>query len=165
MGKKICVVRKRNNKQFHYAYITEQRQPIRIPETKKADIYNKNYLPTMHHHTIHPSIHSFIHNQLVGRQSMAGHIRFIRQTRYPVHSKQTNLKKKEYKQIRRIHQDSQTYLFHISRSQGLDDTRSFAESRPEDPVGVLEHAVLQGDDDELRSLEARLDQTADVLRV
>ncbi|EYE97566.1 uncharacterized protein EURHEDRAFT_299314 [Aspergillus ruber CBS 135680] len=56
-------------------------------------------------------------------------------------------------------------LLHIRRSQCLDNTRSFTEPRPEDPVRVLEHAILQGNDDELRSLETGLDQTTDVLCV
>lgn len=47
----------------------------------------------------------------------------------------------------------------------MDDTRSFTEPCPEDPVRVLEHTILKRDDDELRSLEPGLDQTTDVLRV
>lgn len=40
-------------------------------------------------------------------------------------------------------------LLHISRRQSLHHTRAFTKPRPEDAVGVLEHAVLQTDDDEL----------------
>lgn len=47
----------------------------------------------------------------------------------------------------------------------MDDTRSFTEPGPEDPVRVLEHTILKRDDDELRSFEPGLDQTTDVLRV
>lgn len=53
----------------------------------------------------------------------------------------------------------------IRRRERLHHARSLAESRPEDAVGVLEHAVLETDDDELRALEPGLDQTANVLRV
>lgn len=56
-------------------------------------------------------------------------------------------------------------LLHVSWSKGLYNTGTLAESRPENPVCVLEHAILQRDNNELRSLESRLDQTADVLRV
>lgn len=47
----------------------------------------------------------------------------------------------------------------------MHHTRTFTESRAEDAVRVLKHAVLQTNDNELRALEARLDQTTNVLRV
>ena len=53
----------------------------------------------------------------------------------------------------------------IRRGKRLHDAGALAEPRLEDPVRVLKHAVLETDDDELRPLEARLDQAADVLRV
>lgn len=56
-------------------------------------------------------------------------------------------------------------LFHISRGQRLDNTSSFTEPRPENPVRVLEHAIFQGDNNKLRTLEARLDQSTDILSV
>ena len=56
-------------------------------------------------------------------------------------------------------------LLQIRRCECLHHTGALAETRLEDAVRVLEHAVLETDDDELRALEARLDQAADVLRV
>ena len=53
------------------------------------------------------------------------------------------------KQVQIPIQSSPPELFHISRGQRLHDTRSFTESRPEDPVRVLEHAILQRNNDEL----------------
>jgi hypothetical protein len=40
-------------------------------------------------------------------------------------------------------------LFQVSWREGLNNTRTLTEPRPEDPVCVLEHAILQTDDDEL----------------
>lgn len=54
---------------------------------------------------------------------------------------------------------------HISRRERLHHTRAIHEPRPENPVGVREHAVFQTDDDKLAAAEARADQSADVLRV
>lgn len=42
-------------------------------------------------------------------------------------------------------------------------TRAFAEPRAEDAVGILEHAVLETDNNELRAFEACLDQATNVL--
>lgn len=47
----------------------------------------------------------------------------------------------------------------------MNNTGTLAEPRAEDTVGILEHAILQRDDDELRPLEAGLDQSTNVLRV
>lgn len=46
-----------------------------------------------------------------------------------------------------------------------DDAGALGEAGAEDAVGVLEHAVLERHYDELRVLEARLDDAPDVLRV
>ena len=51
----------------------------------------------------------------------------------------------------------------IRRSKRLYNTRTLTESRPEYPVRVLKHAILQTDDDELTSLEPRLDESTNVL--
>ena len=72
--------------------------------------------------------------------------------------------KPNYKQRSKENQDSLP-LFHIGWSQSLHDTCSLTESCPEDTVRVLEHAVLQRDNDELGSLKPGLDQTTDVLCV
>jgi len=53
----------------------------------------------------------------------------------------------------------------ISRSQSLYNTCSLGEPSPEDPVRVLEHAILQTDDDELGTLEPCFDQPPNILRV
>lgn len=55
------------------------------------------------------------------------------------------------------------FLLEIRCRQRLDVTCSFAEPRPEDAVGILEHAVLERDDDELGALETCLDQATNVL--
>lgn len=54
---------------------------------------------------------------------------------------------------------------HIRRRERLDNTSTVHEPRPENPVRVREHAILQTDHDELTAAEARADQSADVLRV
>lgn len=91
-------------------------------------------------------------------------------TPYPIQQPATwKVEKQRPEQQKRIDKNNNPTgamrLFHIGRSQRLHNAVPLAESCPEDAVGVLEHAVLQRDDDELRSLEAGLDQTADVLRV
>lgn len=53
----------------------------------------------------------------------------------------------------------------IRRRQRLHHTCALAEPRPKDAVRVLEHAVLERHDNELRPFEPRLDQAANVLRV
>lgn len=55
------------------------------------------------------------------------------------------------------------YLFHIGGGKRLNNTGALAESCTEDAVGILEHAVLQGHHNELRTLEACLDKATDVL--
>ena len=55
--------------------------------------------------------------------------------------------------------------FHISRRKRLDSTCSIRKPRPENPICVLEHAILQTDDDKLGTFEPSLDQTADILCV
>jgi len=42
-------------------------------------------------------------------------------------------------------------------------TRAIHETRTEDAICVLEHAVLQTDDNELRTLEPRLEKATDIL--
>src|SRR5690348_15210748 len=56
-------------------------------------------------------------------------------------------------------------LSHVGGRQRLDHTGAFAEAGAEDAVGILEHAVLETNDNELGALEARLDEAADVLRM
>ena len=46
---------------------------------------------------------------------------------------------------------------HVGRRKRLDGTGSVRKSGPEDPICVLEHAILQTDDDELGALEPSLD--------
>lgn len=56
-------------------------------------------------------------------------------------------------------------LLHIRRRESLNHARAIHKPCPEDAVRVREHAVLQTDDDELTSAEARPDQATDVLGV
>ena len=56
-------------------------------------------------------------------------------------------------------------LLEVRRRERLHHTGALAEARAEDAVRVLEHAVLEGDDDELGAAEPGLDEAADVLRV
>ena len=56
-------------------------------------------------------------------------------------------------------------LLQVCRRQRLHHTRALAKPRLEYPISILEHAILQTNNDELRSFESRLDQTADVLRM
>ncbi|PSN69326.1 hypothetical protein BS50DRAFT_339636 [Corynespora cassiicola Philippines] len=65
----------------------------------------------------------------------------------------------------RLHDTLYTSLLHLGRRRRLDNAGAVHESRPEDAVRVLEHAVLETDHNELRALEPRLDKTANVLRV
>jgi hypothetical protein len=58
-----------------------------------------------------------------------------------------------------------TTLFEIRCRQGLHNTRALTKSRPEDTIRVLEHTVLQTDDDELAALKPRFDETSDILRM
>lgn len=58
-----------------------------------------------------------------------------------------------------------TSTLQFARGHDTDDASALAEAGAEDLVRVLEHAVLQADDDELRALEARLDDASDVLCV
>lgn len=62
-----------------------------------------------------------------------------------------------------ISQLPSTSLLHIRWRESLHHTGTFAEASAENAVRVLEHAVFQTDDDELRALESGLDETADVL--
>lgn len=59
----------------------------------------------------------------------------------------------------------QCHLPHIRRGQSLNHACSFAKARSEDSVGVLKHAVLETDDNELRTLEPCLNETTNVLRM
>lgn len=54
---------------------------------------------------------------------------------------------------------------HIRRSQRLNHACSVAKPCTEDAIGILKHAVLETDNDELRALEPGLDQTTNVLCV
>jgi hypothetical protein len=56
-------------------------------------------------------------------------------------------------------------LFQVSWCKGLDNTGSLAESCSEDSIGILEHSVLQTDDNELTAFEASFDESANVLCV
>lgn len=47
----------------------------------------------------------------------------------------------------------------------MNHARAFTEACPEYSVGILEHAILQTDDNELRTLEPCLDETANILRM
>lgn len=47
----------------------------------------------------------------------------------------------------------------------MNDTGTLAEASAENAVGILEHAILERDDDELGSLESGLDESTDVLCV
>lgn len=51
----------------------------------------------------------------------------------------------------------------MEATRTLYHTRPFAEPRPEDSVCVLEHAVLQADNDKLTALEPRLDKPPNIL--
>jgi hypothetical protein len=51
------------------------------------------------------------------------------------------------------------------RIRTLNNTCAFTESRSKDPIGILEHAIFQTDDDELTALEPRFDEPANVLCV
>jgi len=53
--------------------------------------------------------------------------------------------------------------FHVSRRKCLDSTGPIRKPRPENPICVLEHAILQTDNNELGTLESSLDQATDVL--
>ena len=54
---------------------------------------------------------------------------------------------------------------HIRRRQSLNHTSAVHKPRPEDAVGIAEHAVLQTDDNELAALEPSADETTNILRV
>jgi hypothetical protein len=56
-------------------------------------------------------------------------------------------------------------LLEIRRSQGLYHTRAFTESRPEYAIRVLEHPILQTDNNKLAAFEPGLDQAPDILRM
>lgn len=56
-------------------------------------------------------------------------------------------------------------LLEIGSRKRLYHAGTLGEASAENAVGVLEHAVLQTDNDELGALEASLDQATDVLRV
>lgn len=58
-----------------------------------------------------------------------------------------------------------TSLPHVGSCQGLNNASTVHKASAKDTVRVLEHAVLQTDDDELRALEPGFDKTADILRV
>lgn len=60
-------------------------------------------------------------------------------------------------------QQASMYSLHVGRGKCLNNTGALAEPCAEDAVGILEHAILQGHHDELRALEASLDQATNVL--
>jgi len=51
----------------------------------------------------------------------------------------------------------------LSRRHNTHNTCTFRESRPEDPIGILEHPIFQTHNDELTALEPRLDQAPNIL--
>ena len=53
----------------------------------------------------------------------------------------------------------------IRRSKRLYNTCTFTKSRPEYPIRILEHAILQTNNDELTSLEPGLDEPTNILRM
>ena len=54
-------------------------------------------------------------------------------------------------------------LLEIRRRQGLYHTRPFTEPRPEYAIRVLEHPILQTDNNKLAALKPGLDQAPDIL--
>jgi len=56
-------------------------------------------------------------------------------------------------------------LLEVRRRERLDHRGTIGEPRLEDAVRILEHAILQTDNDELTALEPRLDQATDILSV
>jgi hypothetical protein len=62
-------------------------------------------------------------------------------------------------------QEQRLSAFQLPRRHDRNHTGPLAEPRPENAVGILKHAILQTDHDELAALEPRLDDAADVLRV
>lgn len=67
---------------------------------------------------------------------------------------------------RNAYNENQLHVsFHVSRRKRLDSTGPIRKPRPKDPICILEHAILQTDDDELGALESSLDQSTDVLCV
>lgn len=56
-------------------------------------------------------------------------------------------------------------LLRVRRRQCLNHTGTFTKPRLENAVGILEHAILERHNNELRSLESGLDQATDILRV
>ena len=54
-------------------------------------------------------------------------------------------------------------LLEIPRGKGLYHTGTLAKPGPEYAVCVLEHAILETDDDKLRPFKPRLDEPANVL--
>lgn len=56
-------------------------------------------------------------------------------------------------------------LFQLPGRHHRDDTGAFTKSRPKNPICVLEHAVLQTDNDKLRILKPSLNDSTDVLGV
>jgi hypothetical protein len=56
-------------------------------------------------------------------------------------------------------------LLEIRRRQSLHHTRALTKPRSKDTVRILEHAILQGDNDELTALEPCLDEPSNILRV
>ena len=59
----------------------------------------------------------------------------------------------------------QLHSLKVSRRESLNDRRSLRESRAENTIGILEHAVLQRHNNELRALESSLDEAANILGV
>jgi hypothetical protein len=58
------------------------------------------------------------------------------------------------------HQQS---LLHICRRKRLNHTGTIHKPRPENPVRIREHAILQTDNNELTAAEASADQAANIL--
>ena len=54
-------------------------------------------------------------------------------------------------------------LLQFSGRHDTDNARSITESCPKDPIGILKHAILQRDDDELRTMKPCLYQSTNIL--
>jgi hypothetical protein len=62
-------------------------------------------------------------------------------------------------------QNLTTHSLEIRRSQRLHHTSTLRKPRPENPIRVHEHAILQTDNNKLAALKSGLDKATDVLGV
>ena len=56
-------------------------------------------------------------------------------------------------------------LLQVCSSQTLYNTRTLLKARPEYPISILKHAILQADHNKLAASEPGLDQSANILCV